>query len=107
MYVVYFPTLLEIASIILSVCEQHCDIKPDNWVLTSSSTDDSVSNSVGGADLMLVDFGRSIDLSYAAVSGSDPLEDSRRPGPRSPDLLRRAAIPAQRAMDPASASLRR
>ena len=74
MYVVYFPTLLEIASIILSVCEQHCDIKPDNWVLTSSSTDDSVSNSVGGADLMLVDFGRSIDLSYAAVSGSDPLE---------------------------------
>jgi checkpoint serine/threonine-protein kinase len=42
--------------------------------LTSSFKGAAVSNSVGGADLMLVDFGRSIDLSCEAVPGSDPLE---------------------------------
>lgn len=46
----------------------HCDVKPDNWVLTSSSKDRS------DADLMLVDFGRSVDLERVARRGSDPLK---------------------------------
>ena len=39
-------------------------MKPDNWVLTSSPKDknNSDANAVGGADLMLVDFGRAVDL---------------------------------------------
>ncbi|CAB9515023.1 Mitotic checkpoint serine/threonine-protein kinase BUB1 [Seminavis robusta] len=42
----------------------HCDVKPDNWVLCSSQ-------GVDGADLMLVDFGRAIDLADLANSPHD------------------------------------
>ena len=48
---------------------QHADIKPDNWVLTSSSS----GNDQASWDLMLVDFGRSIDLEKVARQGSNPL----------------------------------
>lgn len=47
----------------------HCDVKPDNWVLTSSKA----GNGVGGCDLMLVDFGRAIDLAKVTRQGEDPL----------------------------------
>ncbi len=47
----------------------HCDVKPDNWVLTSSKA----RNGVGGCDLMLVDFGRAIDLETVTRQGEDPL----------------------------------
>ena len=54
----------------------HCDIKPDNWVLTSSSKDryNAGTNAVSGADLMLVDFGRSVDLEKVASRGSNLLQ---------------------------------
>ncbi|KAL9190856.1 hypothetical protein ACHAXT_000562 [Thalassiosira profunda] len=53
----------------------HCDVKPDNWVLTSSpkGRDYAGANAVGGVDLMLVDFGRSVDLETVDGQGSDPL----------------------------------
>ena len=38
----------------------HCDVKPDNWVLCAS-------NECKGSDLMLVDFGRAVDLSELAT----------------------------------------
>ena len=47
----------------------HCDVKPDNWVLTSSQA----RNAVGGCDLMLVDFGRAVDLEKVTRQGEDPL----------------------------------
>jgi len=48
----------------------HCDVKPDNWVLTASKA----RNVVGGCDLMLVDFGRAIDLEKVTREGEDPLQ---------------------------------
>ena len=53
----------------------HADIKPDNWVLTSSPKDQdhAGTDAVGGADLMLVDFGRSIDLEKVKSRGLNPL----------------------------------
>ena len=47
----------------------HCDIKPDNWVLSSSKS----RNVVRGCDLMLVDFGRAIDLESVTRQGEEPL----------------------------------
>ena len=47
----------------------HCDVKPDNWVLTSSKARDVV----GGCDLMLVDFGRAVDLEKVTRQGEDHL----------------------------------
>jgi checkpoint serine/threonine-protein kinase len=47
----------------------HCDVKPDNWVLTPSQSRDAV----GGCDLMLCDFGRAIDLEKVTRQGEDPL----------------------------------
>mmetsp|Transcript_22024 Transcript_22024/g.48004 ORF Transcript_22024/g.48004 Transcript_22024/m.48004 type:complete len:1418 (-) Transcript_22024:222-4475(-) len=57
----------------------HVDVKPDNWVLVASSTacDTGRGSVVPGSDLMLVDFGRAVDLKAAANSSSnygDPLE---------------------------------
>eukprot|EP00804_Cyclotella_cryptica_P024138 CCRYP_015577-RA/>CCRYP_015577-RA protein AED:0.13 eAED:0.13 QI:0/1/0.66/1/1/1/3/321/1383 len=54
----------------------HCDVKPDNWVLTSPLKDGNNAgvDAIGGADLMLVDFGRAIDLQKASNKGSDPLK---------------------------------
>ena len=48
----------------------HCDVKPDNWVLTSSKAGDAVR----GCDLMLVDFGRAIDLEKVTRQGENPLQ---------------------------------
>lgn len=55
---------------------KHADVKADNWVLTSSRQGRNLAgtNAVGGYDLMLVDFGRSIDLEKVASRGSDPLQ---------------------------------
>lgn len=52
----------------------HCDIKPDNWVLTAStgSCGTECDAEVAGADLMLVDFGRAIDLTTADEGPRDP-----------------------------------
>ena len=49
-------------------CAQHCDIKPDNWVITCS-------NIIGdelleAADIQLVDFGRAIDLERVRSQGN-------------------------------------
>lgn len=44
----------------------HCDVKPDNWVLCSSSGDFA-------SDLMLVDFGRAMDLEDVAQTGFDAM----------------------------------
>ena len=54
----------------------HCDVKPDNWVLMASAVaneldDDSL---IEGAELMLVDFGRAVDLIAAADGQCDPLD---------------------------------
>eukprot|EP00978_Attheya_sp_CCMP212_P038913 scaffold197559_cov51-Attheya_sp.AAC.1 len=54
----------------------HCDVKPDNWVLMASAVanelgDDSL---IEGAELMLVDFGRAVDLTAAADGQCDPLD---------------------------------
>lgn len=40
----------------------HCDVKPDNWVLA------------GVTELVLVDFGRAVDLSDLAVAGVDAMD---------------------------------
>jgi serine/threonine protein kinase len=50
---------------------QHCDTKPDNWVLTSSNQcTDNLENYVGPAsDVMLVDFGRAVDLKQTLDDG--------------------------------------
>lgn len=55
----------------------HCDVKPDNWVLTASTIKSDAENKmeVNGYDLMLVDFGRAIDLDIASsISKTDPLD---------------------------------
>ena len=40
----------------------HCDVKPDNWVLA------------GVSELVLVDFGRAVDLAEIATSGVDAMD---------------------------------
>jgi hypothetical protein len=45
----------------------HCDVKPDNWVLMSS-------DGIQGSELMLVDFGRAVDLSELASDGVDAMD---------------------------------
>ncbi|KAL7485402.1 hypothetical protein ACHAW6_010996 [Cyclotella cf. meneghiniana] len=54
----------------------HCDVKPDNWVLTSSPKERNNAglDAIGGADLMLVDFGRAVDLDRVSKKYSDPLK---------------------------------
>ena len=55
---------------------KHCDVKPDNWVLTSSNTviEMTSSSTVPGSDLMLVDYGRSIDVAALTTKGTDPFD---------------------------------
>lgn len=45
----------------------HTDTKPDNWVLTSSSQ--LTGTPVEASDLMLVDFGRAVDLDFVHKDG--------------------------------------
>ena len=53
----------------------HCDVKPDNWVLVaSSSAYEGCSEVVECADLMLVDFGRAVDLTSGKQEGIDPMD---------------------------------
>ena len=54
----------------------HADVKPDNWVLTSSPKDENHAGTyaIGVTDLMLVDFGMSIDLEKVVSEGTDPLQ---------------------------------
>ena len=53
----------------------HCDVKPDNWVMVASdSAYDDCCELVEAADLMLVDFGRAVDLISAARDGVDPMD---------------------------------
>ncbi|KAG7364896.1 Mad3/BUB1 homology region 1 domain containing protein [Nitzschia inconspicua] len=40
----------------------HCDVKPDNFVLTSYASSPHTHSDIPHSDLMLVDFGRAIDL---------------------------------------------
>lgn len=51
----------------------HADAKPDNWVL-SKDENHAGDNTVGSADLMLVNFGRSVDLEKVAPRGVNPLQ---------------------------------
>ena len=53
----------------------HCDVKPDNWVLMASTSACGTDSTalIQGADLMLVDFGRAVDLEAAAGKGGDHL----------------------------------
>lgn len=52
------------------VALKHCDVKPDNWVLTQS--DRVAYDSIIGSDLCLIDFGRAIDLlDMTKSSGTD------------------------------------
>jgi checkpoint serine/threonine-protein kinase len=48
-----------ICTLIFSCPFQHCDAKPDNWVITSTSSNNCKKFET---DLELVDFGRAIDL---------------------------------------------
>jgi checkpoint serine/threonine-protein kinase len=53
----------------------HCDVKPDNWVLMESATAFvSCRDEIEASDLMLVDFGRAVDLTDAAKGGIDPMD---------------------------------
>jgi hypothetical protein len=53
----------------------HCDVKPDNWVMmASNSAYSGCTELVEASDLMLVDFGRAIDLTAAAKEGVDPMD---------------------------------
>jgi len=45
----------------------HCDVKPDNWVLCSS-------DGIDARELVLVDYGRAIDLSDLATDGIDAMD---------------------------------
>lgn len=52
----------------------HCDAKPDNWVLMASGTAfDGCGIMLDASDLMLVDFGRSVDLVTCAKNEADPM----------------------------------
>lgn len=52
----------------------HCDAKPDNWVLMTSETSfEGCGSMLEASDLMLVDFGRSVDLAMCAKDGADPM----------------------------------
>lgn len=58
-----------------SLALQHCDAKPDNWVLcTSDSACDGCTEEIKGSGLMLVDFGRAVDLLAAAKPGTDAMD---------------------------------
>ena len=53
----------------------HCDVKPDNWVVVASACAyDGCSELFEAADLMLVDFGRAIDLNSGTKHGIDPMD---------------------------------
>ena len=49
----------------------HCDTKPDNWVLCDSA---GAGHPCQGSDLMLVDFGRAVDLETIRRQGSSAME---------------------------------
>ena len=50
----------------------HCDAKPDNWVLMASQTAfDGCGSILEASDLMLVDFGRSVDMEMCTKNGVD------------------------------------
>lgn len=48
---------------------QHCDVKPDNFVLSSIGCEDNKFRDIEFSDLMLVDFGRAVDLEDHAGDG--------------------------------------
>lgn len=52
----------------------HCDVKPDNWVMVASETAyKGCRENIEASELMLVDFGRAVDLTTAGRDGMDPL----------------------------------
>jgi hypothetical protein len=62
----------------------HCDAKPDNWVLSKSSLlNGSV---IEASELMLVDFGRAIDLESGKLSGLSAM-DTKFLGEASPENM--------------------
>jgi hypothetical protein len=64
-----------ISSLIFFVLvNQHCDVKPDNWVLSQSHT--MAEDSVIGTDLCLIDFGRGIDLTKNEMRGESLSNDN-------------------------------
>ncbi len=64
-----FPQKLSLPHI--SLVFQHCDVKPDNFVMCTLDCDDNGFREVEFSDLMLVDFGRAIDLEDHCNDGLD------------------------------------
>jgi len=63
----------------------HCDIKPDNWVLTTPEDGDSNPMNLA-SDVMLVDFGRAVDLidvTKNGLHGNIAAQDLESPSMRS------------------------
>lgn len=61
----------------------HCDTKPDNWVLCSSDTL-TRGSPINGSEVMMVDFGRAIDLVAAAKSADTAPMEALLTGEASP-----------------------
>ena len=73
----FAPKTTLILSLLVHSIRQHCDTKPDNWVLVDTEK---------GSDLMLVDFGRAIDLK-AVNSDEATLMDTVFTGPAANDEM--------------------
>jgi hypothetical protein len=43
---------------------KHCDVKPDNFVLSNCNCSDTILDDINFSDLTLVDFGNAVDLTY-------------------------------------------
>jgi checkpoint serine/threonine-protein kinase len=60
--------------LLLLLLLQHCDLKPDNFVLSTSEASDNLCRGSEGGDLMLVDFGRAVDLTIQEKEGADAMQ---------------------------------
>jgi checkpoint serine/threonine-protein kinase len=67
--VVYLYEGLSLSCVLLSL--QHCDIKPDNFVLSTRQCPENDFCDIEYSDLMLVDFGRAVDLTQFSEEYDD------------------------------------
>jgi hypothetical protein len=63
-YLTHGPLSLLCVSLLL----QHCDVKPDNWVLTKSKTENDLT--AEASEVLLCDFGKAIDLDGLGVDST-------------------------------------
>ena len=61
-------SISNVDSSLVSIVPQHCNVKPENWTLTSASPE---ADPELQTDLILADFGRAIDLADINRIGSD------------------------------------